>query len=126
MAKSMGSSAPGSVTSSADIEDIKQDIDEQKRGIEDANARIDSLEEVVKGSLTPMVESIRKFSHAVKGAKGDAAMQGPAGPPQPEQVIEPMPPAQMAPQDPPPITLPPEATASRASSHAKAAKKKAD
>jgi hypothetical protein len=55
-----------------EIDSIRKDIETQKHTIEDANARIDSLEEVVKGSLTPMVESIKKFSHAVKTAKGDS------------------------------------------------------
>jgi DNA repair exonuclease SbcCD ATPase subunit len=96
--KSAATAAPGTGAPSAELEDVKQDIEEQKRGIEDANARIDSLEEVVKGSLTPMVESIRKFSHAVKNAKGEAA---PAVPPQQE-------PPEAAPQ---PVAAPPEVVA---------------
>ena len=106
--KSAATAAPGTGAPSVDLEDIKQDIQEQKRGIEDANARIDSLEEVVKGSLTPMVESIRKFSHAVKTSKGGQAPDVSA--PQPtevaDQAIQPMPAAQVAPPEPPPATVP--------------------
>jgi len=61
-----------------EIEDVKRDLEDQKHSLEDTNARIDSLEEVVKGSLAPVIESVRKFSHAIKTTKPP---QGPSGPP---------------------------------------------
>ncbi|MBN2330726.1 MAG: hypothetical protein JXC85_02825 [Candidatus Aenigmarchaeota archaeon] len=67
--KSAADQVPGAGVPPQEIESIRKDIEEQKHVIEDTNARIDSLEEIVKGSLTPMVESIRKFSHAVKASK---------------------------------------------------------
>ncbi len=67
--KSAADQEPGPGMPPQEIESIRKEIEEFKHTIEDANARIDSLEEVVKGSLTPMVESIRKFSHAVKTSK---------------------------------------------------------
>lgn len=66
-----GETAHGEVPSVPEIENLKQDLEDQKNSINETNARIDSLEEVVKGSLTPMMESIRKFSHAVKTVKGE-------------------------------------------------------
>ncbi len=84
-----------------EIESIRNDIEAQKHTIEDVNARIDSLEEVVKGSLTPMVESIRKFSSAVKGTKQPSAMEmpKPISPPEPIKAPEPI----SAPSAPAPI-----------------------
>ncbi len=43
---------------------MKKDIGIQKESIEETNARIDSIEEVVKSSLNPMIESIRKMKFA--------------------------------------------------------------
>jgi hypothetical protein len=67
--KSATAQMPGPGMPPKDVDALRKEIDIQKHSIEEANARIDSLEEVVKGSLTPMVESIRKFSHAVKTSK---------------------------------------------------------
>jgi len=61
-------SAPG--IKSEEVEAMRREIESQKHAIEDTNARIDSLEEVVKGSLTPMMESLKKFSSAVRNVKG--------------------------------------------------------
>lgn len=47
-----------------DVLALKNDISSIKQSIEETNARIDSLEEVVKGSLSPMIESIRKLRGA--------------------------------------------------------------
>jgi hypothetical protein len=67
--KSAETQLPGPGAPPGELEAIRKEIEAHKHSVEETNARIDSLEEVVKGSLTPMVESIRKFSHAVKGAK---------------------------------------------------------
>jgi len=83
--KTAATQLPGPGVPSAELDTIRNEIESQKHSVEDVNARIDSLEEVVKGSLTPMVESIRKFSHVVKGAKQSEAPQ-PAPPIQPPKL----------------------------------------
>lgn len=45
---------------------LKGEIKNQKEEIEETNARIDSLEDVVKSSLTPMLDSVRKFNKMSK------------------------------------------------------------
>jgi len=64
----------GSGASPADIEELRKDIEDYKHSIDDTNARIDSLEDVVKNSLTPMIESVKRFSSAVRAPK---PVQGP-------------------------------------------------
>jgi len=88
--KTAATQVPGPGAPPGELDTIRNEIESQKHSVEDVNARIDSLEEVVKGSLTPMVESIRKFSHAVKGTKPEAPqpappIQPPKLPPAPEQ-----------------------------------------
>lgn len=102
--KSAADQVPGPGMPPQEIESIRKEIENQKQTIEDANARIDSLEEVVKGSLTPMVESIRKFSHAVKASKKGEPVKI-----EEEPREEPKPPAAAAPgPKPPTIHAPPE------------------
>ena len=57
-------SSQGSGTSTEELGSVRKDIDIQKESIEETNARIDSIEEVVKSSLSPMIESIRKMKYA--------------------------------------------------------------
>jgi len=52
---------------------IKDDLSSLKHGMEDTNARIDSLEEVMKGSLTPMLNSIKKLKSAAAGSAAHPA-----------------------------------------------------
>jgi hypothetical protein len=73
--KNAAAQAPGSAPD--EVNALKKDIETQKESIEETNARIDSLEEVVKGSLAPMLDSVRKFNTMAK-APGHAA-----APPQP-------------------------------------------
>lgn len=47
---------------------LKNDLSSIRQSIEETNARIDSIEEVVKGSLSPMIESIRKLRGAAAPA----------------------------------------------------------
>lgn len=54
-------SAQPSGGSGEELGALRKDIDTQKESIEEVNARIDSIEEVVKGSLGPMIESVRKI-----------------------------------------------------------------
>jgi hypothetical protein len=46
---------------------LKNDLSSIRQSVEETNARIDSLEEVVKGSLSPMIESLRKLRGAPAG-----------------------------------------------------------
>ncbi len=66
-------SAQGPGTGTEDLSKMKDEMSSLKQSIEETNARIDSLEEVVKGSLTPMLNSIRKMK--------SASDEAPAGPP---------------------------------------------
>ena len=61
--------------SPADVDMMRKEFEDMKHSVEETNARIDSLEEVVKTSLTPMIESVRKFSSAVRTAKQPQAPQ---------------------------------------------------
>jgi len=63
--------------SPADLDMMKKDFEDLRHSVEETNARIDSLEEVVKTSLTPMIESVRKFSSAVKTARQPQAPMSP-------------------------------------------------
>jgi hypothetical protein len=87
-------SSPGAVAPSPELDSLRSEVESMKQGVDDANARIDSLEEVVKGSLQPMVESIKKFSHAVKSAK-QPMIPMPSMPQAPQEQ-----PAQAKPQEP--------------------------
>ncbi len=49
-----------------DIGPVREELANQKESIEEVNARIDSLEDVVKSSLSPMLESVRKFNKMSK------------------------------------------------------------
>jgi archaellum component FlaC len=49
-----------------DLGTIKEELANQKESVEEVNARIDSLEDIVKSSLGPMLESVRKFNKMSK------------------------------------------------------------
>jgi len=83
------SSTQGGGASSQEMDAVRREVESQRHAVDDTNARLDSLEEVMKGSLSPMIESVRKFSSAVKTAKQPSyppaqpqrAPQGPPAPP---------------------------------------------
>jgi hypothetical protein len=50
----------------ADLGPVREELANQKESLEEVNARIDSLEDVVKSSLSPMLESVRKFNKMSK------------------------------------------------------------
>lgn len=63
-----------------DLSALKGDISSLRQGVEETNARIDSLEEVVKGSLTPMIDSIKRLRGAAsvpEGIERPSSMQPP-------------------------------------------------
>ncbi len=51
---------------------VKNEMANLKEGIEETNARIDSLEDVVKSSLAPMVDSVKKFNRISKAQESSA------------------------------------------------------
>ncbi len=75
-----------------ELNSLRGEFANQKESIEETNARIDSLEEVVKSSLTPMLDSVRKFnrmtkapvSHTVSATPASHTPPGPSAPQAPE------------------------------------------
>jgi hypothetical protein len=82
-ARSGGGAAPEEFSA------LKNDVSAVRQSVEETNARIDSLEEVVKGSLSPMIESLRKL----RGMTAPSAQErperrespAPSRPPQPQE-----------------------------------------
>ncbi|UCD03214.1 MAG: hypothetical protein JSV63_01085 [Candidatus Aenigmatarchaeota archaeon] len=54
---------------SEDYGKLKDELANQRESVEELNARIDSLEDVVKNSLTPMLESVRKLNKVAPKAE---------------------------------------------------------
>ncbi|MFH0956914.1 MAG: hypothetical protein V1813_03555 [Candidatus Aenigmatarchaeota archaeon] len=75
-ARTPGGAAPEELSS------LKNDISTIRQSVEETNARIDSLEEVVKGSLSPMIDSIRKLRGAAPSAAPERLERPPARLPQ--------------------------------------------
>lgn len=50
--------------------EVREKMDTYKQSISDLNSKIESMEKVLKNSLTPMLESMRSMSDTIKAMKG--------------------------------------------------------
>jgi hypothetical protein len=102
------SAAQATGPASEEISSMKDGLSTLKQNVEETNARIDSLEEIVKESLTPMLNSVKKLkSMTGQGAPAGEPSPAPSAAPQPSAAPSATP--QAEPSEPPRYAPKPEA-----------------